>query len=424
MNDSPGQFLVVTEDAPADGGLAEQLGQQGYAVTRAAEANLALDLVKSQPFDLVFLDLDLSDSVAYTVLTFLKGSGELSALPVIVFTATGKTDEVEKFLDLGADDYLHAPFTPRLVKARVEASLEKKRLRTEQIAYLQEDAELVKIEHDLQVARRIQAGFLPSQLPQPPGWEIAAGFQPAREVAGDFYDAFMLSQNRRIGFVIADVVDKGIPAALFMSLVRSLTRAFAQQHYSLSWAGMLDDRAPARPGRTQKRERTLPSTGTVALQNAVLLTNNYIIDNHMQDNMFATLFFGMIDPITGHLAYINAGHNPPFLIGADGTVKAKLTSSGPAVGMLPGVDFRIDYAQFAPGDVLFAYTDGVTEARDPANQLFTEARLLALLAQPVDSINVLLEQVESTLKRYIDTATQFDDITMIAVRRQPDCASS
>ena len=220
-----------------------------------------------------------------------------------------------------------------------------------------------KAEHELQIARNIQASFLPSTLPNAPGWEIDARFHPAKEVAGDFYDAFTLSGGRRIGFIMADVVDKGVPAALFMSLCRSLLRAFSQQHYSVSWSGVFDDTLPGqrRRGKQKGRERVIPTTGTLALKNAVELTNKFILDNHMELNMFATMFFGMIDPATGSLAYINAGHNPPFIVGVGGEVKAALKSTGPAVGMFPGADFNIETARFDPGDVLYAYTDGVTE---------------------------------------------------------------
>ena len=134
---------------------------------------------------------------------------------------------------------------------------------------------------------------------------------------------------------------------------------------------------PAQAGRAAARG-AIPSTGTNALRNAVLLTNNYILENHEDLNMFATLFFGLLDPSNGQLAYINAGHNPPFILGPDGTVKAALKGTGPAVGMFPATDFRIDYAQMDPGDILYLYTDGVTEARDPDRAFFTEKRLLAL----------------------------------------------
>ena len=138
---------------------------------------------------------------------------------------------------------------------------------------LRREQDFIKLEQDVHVARRIQAGFLPSELPQVEGYEIAASFQPAREVAGDWYDAFMMTQNRRVGFVIADVVDKGVPAALFMALVRSLTRAFAQQNYSVDWTSMLSDDAGGGGKRGQTRMRAMPSAGTMSLFNAVSLAN-------------------------------------------------------------------------------------------------------------------------------------------------------
>jgi len=280
---------------------------------------------------------------------------------------------------------------------------------------LHRQKEFVKLEQDIHVARRIQAGFLPRSLPVLDGWEIAASFQPAREVAGDFYDAFMMTQNRRIGFVIADVVDKGVPAALFMALVRSLTRAFAQQNYSVDWTSMLGEDTRRRATRT----RALPSAGTMSLLNAVLLTNNYIVDNHADDNMFATLFFGMLDPISGQLAYINAGHNPPLILDANGQVKQSLTNTGAAVGMFRDIDYKIEQAVLEPGDLLFTYTDGVTEARDPSGAFLTEKGLLHLLDRPWDSAATLLDTIQEHLRVFMNGAVQADDITMLGVRRVP-----
>jgi sigma-B regulation protein RsbU (phosphoserine phosphatase) len=280
--------------------------------------------------------------------------------------------------------------------------------------------EYVKLEQDLHVARRIQAGFLPRSLPQVEGWEIAAMFEPAREVAGDFYDAFMLTQNRRVGLVIADVVDKGIPAALFMALVRSLTRAFAQQNYSLDWSSMLGDQSRARSNRP--RRGSVPSAGSMSLYNAVRLTNNYILQNHSEDSMFATLFFGMLDPSSGQLAYINAGHNPPFIVSSDGHMKARLTRTGAAVGMFPNTDYTIEHAVLEPGDLLFTYTDGVTEARNPKGEFVTEQGLRAWLASPARSATGMLNEIGNRLHSFVDGAVQADDITMLAVRRSQETA--
>lgn len=282
---------------------------------------------------------------------------------------------------------------------------------------LSRQREFVKLEQDIHVARRIQAGFLPRALPELAGWEIAARFEPAREVAGDFYDAFMMTQNRRLGFVIADVVDKGVPAALFMALVRSLTRAFAQQNYSVDWTTMLGEDTRRRGAKA--RTRALPSAGTMSLLNAVLLTNNYIVDNHVEDNMFATLFFGMLDPLSGQLAYINAGHNPPLILSASGQVKQSLHNTGAAVGMFRDIDYKIEQATLEPGDILFTYTDGVTEARDSSGAFLTEPGMLRLLDRPWTSAADLLESVQKSLATFMLGAVQADDITMLAVRRVP-----
>lgn len=248
--------------------------------------------------------------------------------------------------------------------------------------------ELLKFERDVQIGRQIQTDFLPEQLPQPPGWEIVARFQPAREVAGDFYDAFTLSDGQ-VGLVIADVVDKGVGAALFMALFRSLIRFFGEQH-RLGGSSALD---------------------------GVKLTNDYISRNHSRSNMFATLFFGVLDPVSGTLVYINGGHNPPIIVNAAGEVKARLKPTGPAVGMLPDMVFATQQVSLAPGDLLFVFTDGVLDARDPAGQLFTEKNLLSLLGQPSPSATIVLDQIEASLKAHIANANQFDDITMLAARR-------
>jgi sigma-B regulation protein RsbU (phosphoserine phosphatase) len=251
-------------------------------------------------------------------------------------------------------------------------------------------AELLKFEQEIQIGRQIQADFLPEELPQPPGWEIVARFQPAREVAGDFYDAFTLSDGQ-IGLVIADVVDKGVGAALFMALFRSLIRFFGEEHRA---------------------------EGASALD-GVALTNQYISRNHSRSNMFATLFFGVLDPASGRLAYINGGHNPPFVLDAAGELKSRLRPTGPAVGMLPDMIFKTEQVMLEAGDLLLTFTDGVLDARNPAGQHFSEKHLLPLLQQPIASATALLDQLDAILQAHIANADQFDDITLLAVRRLP-----
>jgi sigma-B regulation protein RsbU (phosphoserine phosphatase) len=254
---------------------------------------------------------------------------------------------------------------------------------------LERQKELLRYEHELQISRQIQASFLPHELPQPPGWEIVADFHPAHEVGGDFYDAFYLKGGRKLYLVIADVCDKGVGAALFMALSRSLLRAFAEL-----------------------------ATSEADLKSPIELTNAYILRNHMQANMFITLFFGVLDPATGLLTYVNGGHNPPVIIGSTG-VKARLRPTGPAVGMFPDIEFKVQQVSLELGDILFAFTDGVTEARDANGRFFTEARLLQLLEQPASSAAALLNRIEESVRAHIAATNQYDDITMIAARRNP-----
>ncbi len=405
-------LLVVDDNRIQCETLLRQLEQQGYLVAHTADERQALEMIAMQPFDLLLIDIRQSQVDRGRLLEQLKTDKTLLHIPVVVLTEMDDLASVERLIAIGAEDYLREPFSPTLLKARIDSCLEKKRLLDQQLVQRQ----ILQYERDLQIGRDIQTRFLPDTLPQPSGWEIAAYFRPARQVAGDFYDAFPLSHNR-IGLVIGDVCDKGVGAALFMTLFRSLIRAFSQQHYTLSLLDALSsDQPTATRGSAGKRRQALPSIGTLALQNAMVLTNNYVARTHSAMNMFATIFFGVLDPATGVMIYINGGHEPPAIVGSAG-LKARLKPTGPAVGMLPDMAYEIQQVQFEPGDIMITYTDGVTEARDPDRKFFTERNLLLLLEQPVPSAAALLERIEARVLAHIADAVQFDDITMLAVQR-------
>ena len=276
---------------------------------------------------------------------------------------------------------------------------------------IQRQQKLNKIENDIQIARAIQTNFLPSRMPEVPGWEVNARFHPAREVAGDFYDVFTLPDDQRLAFVIADVCDKGVGAALFMSLTRSLLRAFSMQHFGHRAVGDTTS-----VDRSRTAGDNIPGGDT--LKTAVLNTNNYITEHHLELNMFATLFFGAVDPESGNVVYINGGHCPLMVVSSTGEIKERLEGTGPAVGMFPDAEFGIKETHLAPGDVLLAFTDGITDARNPDGKMFGEAGLIALLNPPAPSAKDLLDRIENALYNYIGDAVQFDDITMLAVRRK------
>jgi sigma-B regulation protein RsbU (phosphoserine phosphatase) len=274
------------------------------------------------------------------------------------------------------------------------------RLEQEQAA-LEGRRKLLQMERELEIGREIQAGFLPDELPRVAGWEVGSHFRPAREVAGDFFDVFFGIGHDQLVLVIADVCDKGLGAALYMTLLRSLLRAFALQAIGSYSAG--DDAGQSLPA------------GLTTLS-AVGLTNNYVARTHAKACMFATVFFGILDLGTGELAYINAGHDTPVLVGPGGP-KARLGVTGPVVGITPDTAYEIDRVTLEPGDTLFLYTDGVTEARNPAGEFFTEKRLLALLESRADSVARLLETVVADVQAHAAGADPSDDVTMLAVRR-------
>ncbi|NEN88331.1 MAG: SpoIIE family protein phosphatase [Okeania sp. SIO3H1] len=280
--------------------------------------------------------------------------------------------------------------------------------------YGQLDTYSKALDNELEKGRQIQIDFLPYDIPQLDDWEIVACFHPAKQVAGDFYDAFTFDNNQ-IGLVIADVCDKGVGAALFMALFRSLIRIFSGEiQFRGTAAPILQAHKPKNSDWIGKSNAT--NLAHLNALQAVRLTNNYVAEKHWQMSMFATLFFGMLDPKTGILSYINGGHEPLFIVNQDG-IKQTLNSTGPAVGMMPNMQFGIQQVKLERGDILIGYTDGVTEAKSSTGKLFTDDRLKEIVEKSADSASELMERIKNNLFNYMDDAPQFDDITMLAVRR-------
>lgn len=272
------------------------------------------------------------------------------------------------------------------------------------------------LNNELEKGRSMQINFLPNKLLQLPGWETAAFFKPARQVAGDFYDIFQLPGGS-IGFVVADVCDKGVGAALFMALFRSLIRVFSGQTALDGLPLTCSETLLDEPARFADGS-SLDPTHITALK-AVKLTNDYIALNHGDLAMFATLFFGILDPDSGLLSYINGGHEPLFIVGPGGGVKEPLSFTGPAVGIETEIDFKIQQTHMESGDILLGYTDGVTEAVTSDGAFFTMERLVAILETPAATATELLDRIASSLQEHVGGADQFDDITLLAIRRIP-----
>lgn len=384
MNSQPSRLLVVDDNANNRDLLCRRLNRQGYNAIPAEDGARALQMLRAENFDLVLLDVMMPQIDGYEVLRQLKGDARLRHIPVIMISALDDMDSVVRCIEMGAEDYLSKPFNPVLLQARIGASLEKKQLRDKEQQYLR------RLQQELEVGRRAQADFLPAELPHRQGWRLAAGFHPAREVAGDFYDVFDLPASR-LGLVIADVCDKGVGAALFMALVRSLIRAFAEQFHEHAGDAL----------------------------RAVTLTNDYIARHHHQNgvHMYATLFFGVLDPVQGHIDYINGGHLPPLLLVRKG-IQQLLEPTGPAVGMMAGSKFQQARVQLQPGDWLLAYTDGITEARNASGELFGEERLLRLFETRPTSMSDLMSRVRRGVYEFMGHHLLDDDITLLALHRE------
>lgn len=341
-----------------------------------------------------------------------------------IFAMIHKTGMVEKKLLL---DFIHKDGSPRTAEGSVALTRDENNTPVGYLGILTEITErkhkettLVeakrKAERELEIAREIQNSFLVEDYPQPDGWEIATLIRPARQVSGDFYDVFPISANNRIAFLIADVCDKGVGAALYMAIFRSLLRAYADQNYTMRWVGTPEYLQEERPSGVFRRDALLAS-GAPSIKNAIELTNKYIATHHSDSNMFATVFFGLLDPSNGMVLYINAGHESPLLI-SNGTIKARLDPTGPAVGMLPDMEFNLEQTALNPGDALILYTDGVTDALNGENEQFNEERLIASAVKSSDSAHSRLQDIVSAVDTHIAGREQYDDITLLAVHRK------
>ena len=240
-----------------------------------------------------------------------------------------------------------------------------------------------KLEHELQVARQVQASLLPHHIPELPGWEFAARWRPAREVAGDYYD-FIPFDDRRLGLIVGDVTDKGMPAALFMALTRSTVRA------SLIGAAS-------------------PAEGISAA--------NLLISADSLNSMFVTLFYGQLDPAAGELTYVNAGHPPPLHYRAATDEFVELTRTGIALGLFGASQFQQGRAKLESGDCLLLYTDGLTDADNREGRRFGKDALQPLLRRAArsDAVSVVVA-LETALDDFTGGATPFDDVTLMVVR--------
>ena len=382
------RILVVDDNDDNRYTLTLYLELEGYTnIETAQDGEEAIARLKAERFDLVLLDLQMPKVDGYQVLAWLKSEAPLRDLPVIMISALNEMNSVVRCIELGAVDYLLKPFNPVLLKARLGATLEKKRLRD------QVDAHLARLEEELEAARRLQMAMVPQSFPMPSTdfpVDLYASMEPAREVGGDLYDFFM-TEDGTLCFLVGDVSGKGMPAALFMARAKSLIRIATE---------LMRSRHGAAAGPAE----------IIARVNRELCQDN-------SDLMFVTLFFAMFAPHSGVLEYCNAGHNAPYRLNAT-TVETIEGAKGIILGVRADAAYETRRLSLAPGETVYVFTDGVTEANNVTEELFSEARLEAVLRAAAGfSACDIVRAVGEAVRGFVGAALPFDDITMMAVRR-------
>ena len=332
----------------------------------------------SGPVDLDNLDMDSSGLLA------LRGAGIKLVVPLI------SQGELIGLLNLGArlSEQEYSTDDRKLLEnlaAQAAPAVRVAQLVRQQEA---EARERQRMEQELQVARLIQQNFLPKELPNLPGWQVEAYYRPAREVGGDFYDFIELPEGR-LGIVVGDVTDKGVPAAMVMAATRSVVRAAATRLVA--------------PG-------------------AVLERVNELLEPDMPPNMFVTCLYGVLDPASGRLRFANAGHNLPYLRTEEGV--AELRATGMPLGLMPGMTYEENEAVVGGGQTILLHSDGLAEAHDPQRNMFGLPRLARLIEDHPGG-PTLIDELLSDLDRFTGEGwEQEDDVTLVLLQHTVHTAPS
>lgn len=342
-------------------------------------------MLEKKDFDIILSDINMPEMDGITLLTKINEMRN-PALKCIMVSAYGDMGNIRSAMNNGAFDFATKPIDLDDLSRTIEKAIEEiEFVRKSQ----QEHTQLVSIKSDLAVAGEIQQAILPQRFP--PIEEMAdmvdlfATMTPAKEVGGDFFDFFKIDE-KRLGFVIADVSGKGVPASIFMAVSRTLLRA----------------------------------TGMRGIDtNECLNYVNNMLCHESIDSMFVTVFYGIYNTETGLVEYTNAGHNPPYVVRADGTVDTLPMSENIVAGMFDNFTFTQSTLQLDKGDMLVLFTDGVTEAFNTSGEMFDEKGLETTLKNKGagKSSHDICQEILKDVNDFSGKEPQSDDITLMAIRR-------
>jgi sigma-B regulation protein RsbU (phosphoserine phosphatase) len=339
-------------------------------------------LDEHQDISLVLSDINMPEMDGLTLLQKLVERNAPTIKSVII-SAYGDMENIRVAMNRGASDFLMKPID----FADLEATINKTLKQLEILKQALKDREqLLSVKNDLNTAARIQQSILPQKFPPFPDrteFDVYAKMVPAKEVGGDFYDFFFLDDDR-LAFLIGDVSGKGVSAAIFMAVSRTLLKAVAKQIVN--------------PGETLRRINTM-------------------LIPEANGRMFVTVFYGILNTRTGEVQFSYGGQPPPYIKRADGSIERVEQDAGFLLGMVEDMEYDVHKVLLHPGDSMFLYTDGVTEALNREGQMFTEAELVQSLRR-VDGAQLkdVLGSINEDVTRFSAGAPQADDITMLALQ--------
>lgn len=354
------------------------LTSHGYRVRVASNGKRAIESVKLALPNMILLDIKMPGLTGYDVCEQLKANEQTRDIPIIFISALDNVQSKLRGFSIGGVDYITKPFQVEEVLARVETHLNLRKLQKE----LQDTNE--RMRRELHLAGHMQANFMPRNLPHLRDWQFAAALLPARETSGDFYDIFPL-EDGKIGLLMADVVDKGVAAALFMVL---------------SWS-LLREGVNASPRFPEQ----------------VLANVNQKILDLFENLEYVTAFLGILDPASGELTYANAGQDPPMLISTNGKTRL-LTRTGLALGVSDEQGWKQSVIQLHSGDLLILYTDGVTEACNLVMAPFGLGRIRSCAQKYLQrSAEEIKQEILNEVQNFLEGEHAQDDITLAIVKR-------
>ncbi len=346
----------------------------------------ALEIMKDTPdIEIILLDINMPEMDGLTLLAKVDEMHN-PALRVIMVSAYGDMANIRQAMNDGAFDFVMKPIDMDDLSLTIQKAIE-------QINYVHESqkehSQLESLKTDLTTAKDIQQYFLPQTFPPFPEesdkLDIYASMKAAKDIGGDFYDFFRIDDDH-IAFVIGDVCGKGIPAALFMAVCRTIIRSKGVECSSAQ---------------------------------ACMTESNRLLTAYSVDCMFVTVFYAIYNTKTGLVTYCNAGHNPPHLLRSDGTVEELPLTNNTILGIFNEINYEEASLQLERGDSLVIFTDGVTEAMNPNRQEFGTGQLMETLRGLAGkSSQQIIETVRDSIKAFADGAEQSDDITMLVVKKK------